>query len=300
MTYCEENYNNLKQVTQDLRSIYREQAKVFSLRKKKVSELNDLLKDKVKLKLECCYNIEDMNFFQHDFPYKVRRYEGEGYQYEIEIRKQIKKLYELSLNSPDENKFDFFVEIFEGEQKTLQKLVEEFKVDIEKIKIIRKYIDSTALLIFPEHILTLEYNINDGKFSEVDFRNNSQISLGQNAVAILLLILQASSSLYDDRPLLMDQPEDDLDNSYIYTTLTKSFKELKGKRQLILSTHNANLPVGGDAENIVVLDYNGKNCYLKYNGSLEQKTICRQVLSIMEGGQEALQERNKNYEMIVF
>ena len=98
----------------------------------------------------------------------------------------------------------------------------------------------------------------------------------------------------------MDQPEDDLDNSYIYTTLTKSFKELKGKRQLILSTHNANLPVGGDAENIVVLDYNGKNCYLKYNGSLEQKTICRQVLSIMEGGQEALQERNKNYEMIVF
>ena len=83
-------------------------------------------------------------------------------------------------------------------------------------------------------------------------------------------------------------------------TLTKSFKELKGKRQLILSTHNANLPVGGDAENIVVLDYNGKNCYLKYNGSLEQKTICRQVLSIMEGGQEALQERNKNYEMIVF
>ena len=43
--------------------------------------------------------------------------------------------------------------------------------------------------------------------------------------------------------LILDQPEDDLDNSYIYTTLTKSFKELKGKRQLILSTHNANLPV---------------------------------------------------------
>lgn len=173
-------------------------------------------------------------------------------------------------------------------------------MDIEKIEIIRKYIDSTALLIFPEHILNLEYNINDGEFSEVQFRNNSQISLGQNAVAILLLILQASSSLYDDRPLLMDQPEDDLDNSYIYTTLTKSFKELKGKRQLILSTHNANLPVGGDAENIVILDYNGKNCYLKYNGYLEQKTICGQVLSIMEGGQETLQERNKNYEMMVF
>ena len=75
-----------------------------------------------------------------------------------------------------------------------------------------------------------------------------QLSEGQRATALLPLILRTSSC-----PLVVDQPEDDLDNSFIFQALVKNILKLKTERQLVFVTHNANIPVLGEAEEIVVM-----------------------------------------------
>lgn len=150
-------------------------------------------------------------------------------------------------------------------------------------------------LLFYKCKLKMEYNINAGTTFADSFKDNQQISMGQNAVALLLLILNAAYSMNDNRPLLMDQPEDDLDNSYIYSTLVSEFRNSKQKRQVIISTHNPNIPVAADAENILVLKYNGKHSYLDSSGAIDSKTTAKAVLEIMEGGQEAINRRMAKY-----
>ena len=75
------------------------------------------------------------------------------------------------------------------------------------------------------------------------------------SIAVLLLIMQAS-----DAPLLVDQPEDDLDNRFIYDDVVKRLRAAKSHRQFVVATHNANIPVLGDAEQIVV----ATDCGMKY------------------------------------
>ena len=62
--------------------------------------------------------------------------------------------------------------------------------------------------------------------------------MGQKSVAMLLMIVTAAHDLGDNRPLIIDQPEDDLDNIYIYSSLVKEFRKIKNRRQLIFATHN--------------------------------------------------------------
>ena len=167
-------------------------------------------------------------------------------------------------------------------------------VDEDLVRI-RSYVTESHIQTFVEDGLSLKYNINAGTQYDEQFRDNRQISMGQNAVALLLLILNAAYSMSDNRPLLMDQPEDDLDNSYIYSTLVKEFRMSKQKRQVIISTHNPNIPVAADAENILVLRFNGNHGYLAECGAIDSKCTADAVLEIMEGGQEALKRRIDKY-----
>ena len=82
-----------------------------------------------------------------------------------------------------------------------------------------------------------------------DYRPLDRLSPGQKSTAILLLIMQESRD-----PLLIDQPEDDLDNRFIYDDIVQRLREAKPARQFVIATHNANIPILGDAEQIVVLD----------------------------------------------
>jgi ATPase subunit of ABC transporter with duplicated ATPase domains len=86
------------------------------------------------------------------------------------------------------------------------------------------------------------------------YRSIDQLSKGQRATALLLLLLGASSA-----PLIIDQPEDDLDNRFVYEGIVTKLRELKGSRQIIVSTHNANVPVLGDAELIIALEGDGQH-----------------------------------------
>ena len=123
-------------------------------------------------------------------------------------------------------------------------------------------------------------------------RSMDQLSKGQRATALLLLLLGAS-----DAPLIIDQPEDDLDNNFVYQGVVKHLRELKGKRQVIASTHNANVPVLGDAELIVVLESDGSHGKPAANGvgSLDDRAIRSLVENILEGGPAAFNARHHLY-----
>ena len=122
------------------------------------------------------------------------------------------------------------------------------------------------------------------------------LSTGQKATAVLLLLL-----LESDAPLIVDQPEDDLDNRFITEGVVPRMREEKQRRQFIFSTHNANIPVLGDAELIVGLSASGEaehghaRIAPGHMGSIDAVPVRELVEEILEGGKAAFERRRRKY-----
>jgi DNA repair ATPase RecN len=125
-----------------------------------------------------------------------------------------------------------------------------------------------------------------------ELKSMGQLSKGQKATALLLLLLSGS-----DAPLVIDQPEDDLDNRFVFKGIVANLRKLKGRRQVIVSTHNANVPVLGDAELIVTLEGDGQHGKPAADGigSLDDKKIRAHAENILEGGPDAFNARQHLY-----
>jgi hypothetical protein len=125
-----------------------------------------------------------------------------------------------------------------------------------------------------------------------ELKKMDELSKGQRATALLLLLLGASTA-----PLVIDQPEDDLDNRFVYDGIVQNLRRLKGIRQIIASTHNANVPVLGDAELIVALEGDGQHGRPMTDGigSLDDAPIRALAENILEGGPEAFNARQHLY-----
>lgn len=133
-------------------------------------------------------------------------------------------------------------------------------------------------------------NISSGGGSEL--RRMEELSKGQRATALLLLLLGDSTA-----PLMIDQPEDDLDNRFVYDGVVQNLRKLKGARQIIASTHNANVPVLGDAELIVALEGDGQHGKPAEGGigSLDDASIRATAENLLEGGSDAFKARQHLY-----
>ena len=115
------------------------------------------------------------------------------------------------------------------------------------------------------------------------------LSKGQRATALLPIILRPLPY-----PLLFDQPEDDLDNNFVFKSLIATLRQLKSKRQLIFVTHNANIPVLGGAEKIVVMSMvSPTKAAPALTGSVDSRK--QEILDLLEGGAEAFVERERYY-----
>ena len=118
-----------------------------------------------------------------------------------------------------------------------------------------------------------------------------ELSPGQRSSAMLPLV-----ALSETAPLVIDQPEDNLDQRMVGKTLTKILADLKERRQIIVTTHNANIVVGGDAEQVIVLEPTGAHsARVEHTGSIDDHQIIDDVLAIIEGGREAFQTRRRRY-----
>ena len=144
------------------------------------------------------------------------------------------------------------------------------------------------------HTTILELNI--GSPDREVWKEMEELSTGQKATAILLLLL-----LESDAPLIIDQPEDDLDNLFISEGIVPRMREEKCKRQFIFSTHNANIPVLSDAELIIGLKAAGEaeeghgEIPVEWMGSIDNKNVRLNVEKILEGGKEAFEIRRVKY-----
>lgn len=148
------------------------------------------------------------------------------------------------------------------------------------------------------------------KFDDTDLY---LLSPGQKGIILLMLYLEIDKADY--RPLIIDQPEENLDNLSVYTDLIDYFRDRKQYRQIIMVTHNPNLVVNTDSEQIIVANYQGKRTpRLDYcSGSLEDQAkaipdvqvekfedgIIEQVCSILEGGEPAFESRKKKYQISI-
>lgn len=140
----------------------------------------------------------------------------------------------------------------------------------------------------------LELNVGSEKAQT--WKELEQLSTGQKATAVLLLLL-----LESDAPLIVDQPEDDLDNRFIADCIVPTMRDEKKKRQFIFSTHNANIPVLGDAEQIAgltpVVESGVEHATIPDDlcGSIDTPAIKEMIKDLLEGGQEAFEFRRQKY-----
>ena len=138
--------------------------------------------------------------------------------------------------------------------------------------------------------VTLELNV--AHAGEEIYRDLHRLSTGQQCTAILHLLL-----LDNQDPLIMDQPEDNLDNAFIAERIVQELRSAKTERQFLFATHNANIPVFGDAEWIGVCSATEDHAEMPLDdqGSIDIPVIRDQVAKILEGGREAFLQRKEKY-----
>ena len=140
--------------------------------------------------------------------------------------------------------------------------------------------------LFPEDLITIKLKVGEGE----EYRPFDKLSDGQKATALLVLLFSQERKI-----LIIDQPEEDLDNRFVYDDIVVMLRQMKGKRQLIFATHNANIPVLGDSEQVFVLDAEADQCKIKDFGSIDKTSITENIKKIMEGGEEAFRKRIQKY-----
>ncbi|WP_429500430.1 TrlF family AAA-like ATPase (plasmid) [Robbsia andropogonis] len=143
-----------------------------------------------------------------------------------------------------------------------------------------------------DHRLDIFLNVSHGQAAAV-FRPLAKLSTGQQCTAILHMLL-----LENVDPLIMDQPEDNLDNAFIAERIVHELRAAKTSRQFLFATHNANIPVFGDAEWIGVFTAVDNHGALGFDaqGSIDVPVIRDQVANILEGGRDAFIQRKEKYE----
>ena len=147
---------------------------------------------------------------------------------------------------------------------------------------------------FPEDLITINLKVGEEYRPFYKISENGgkiyQLSDGQRATALLILLFSQENKI-----LIIDQPEEDLDNRFVYDDVVVMLRQMKGKRQLIFATHNANIPVLGDSEQIIVLEAENNQCSIKDSGSIDKFSISDDIKKVMEGGEEAFKKRIQKY-----
>ena len=201
----------------------------------------------------------------------------------------------------DKKRFlDYMKNIFRGSgirETTYQKLVDHY---LDFGNIYNDFENAKNLMGSSKEIFEKYFfeNLNDlltfqvqNKFT-IKYRGKAlqHHSLGQRASALILFVLNQ----HENDVIIVDQPEDDLDNKTIYEDVIKLIRELKPSTQFIFATHNANFPVLGDAELIHSCRYSDDEIVLQ-SGSIDSQSLQKEIVNIMEGGEAAFNKRKEIY-----
>lgn len=289
-------------------------------------ELSQLLKEKreqQKVVKEKESEVESLETDRQKIQNLQTKRRGEFIDY-VDAYHDLRDLYSLVISEfsadqsaiLDEVKFDANLELSEGLQSQLYDLLDGRRVNVAEMEPViqsaagaiedrerseqnvEAYLEEA--LSFKDQLLEkaspaeFERRVFTGNFklSEqilLEGTRMEDLSLGQKGTVLLKILLAQ-----EGKPLIIDQPEENLDNRFVYRTLKDAFKEAKKKRQVIIATHNANLVVNTDAEQVVVAQYEENEISFK-SGPLEDEDIREEVTTVLEGGEEAFVQREEKY-----
>lgn len=135
-------------------------------------------------------------------------------------------------------------------------------------------------------VYVLEMRLDDGSYRQLD-----ELSGGQKVSILLSLLLETA----DDHPLVIDQPEDELDNRFLWETILPALKKLKGRRQIVVATHNPNIVVNGDADMVIQLKATAQRGSIAESGAIEEPAVRDAIVRTVDGGDDAFRLRRRKY-----
>lgn len=247
--------------------------KIYSPIEEKLKNVLEIMEEKINFSVQVTveHNINELILNQVD-----QRYNG------LFNSKQINA---LNLNSLiEETKFNEKESTIAFINKIYDNLTEDYDI-INKI--LR---DKT--LDFYNYIGSMDY-LKSQYILKLGNKDLKQLSPGERGIVLLIFYLSLSKS---NSPLIIDQPEDNLDNQSIYNKLVPCIKSAKKNRQIIIVTHNPNIAIACDSEQIIYCEINKKNSEISYiSGSIENKLIRKKVVDILEGTMPAFDLRRQKY-----
>ena len=175
------------------------------------------------------------------------------------------------------NDLDSFEELTHFGSERSRKILDAFRETVDPLTL-----EITAI----EDRIAIELNV--ATTGRPHFKDASDLSRGQKCTALLPILLARR-----DNPLIIDQPEDNLDNHFIFETVVNAVQRMKKRRQMIFITHNANIPVLAEAELVLVMTSDGRVGAIEKRGTVDE---CREeIIELLEGGREAFELRSKRY-----
>jgi energy-coupling factor transporter ATP-binding protein EcfA2 len=247
---------------------------IYSLRSKRVKEINEDYGDLIFLSLR--HGSQTDSYFK-----KLNSLlQGSRLRDQEEISKEITE------SLTPENLIDLV------ESSDTKKLSDILNRDLSQMTRLISYLNDAQQLYDIEGLI-IEDSLEIKMFDDGVPKSVNTLSNGQKATTLLPLILHRA-----DYPLVFDQPEDDLDNKFIFSTLVKTIHQLKNERQLIFVTHNANIPVLGESENVIVMRMaSATKAAAPKQGSVDYCKL--EIINLLEGGAEAFKEREKFYHTLL-
>ena len=210
----------------------------------------------------------------------------------------------VEINFDTEKMYQLLLQKLDGRSWNKEKL--ERTLNINNLKGYLSFIKQiTTINTFSDEINSIRNYVLDiffRKYNEfiihhivVTSKNKNITKLSHGQQGTIYLRLKLAANLFS-KTIIYDQPEDDLDNEFIMSDLVSIFKKIKKYRQVIIVSHNANLVVNADSEQVIIA--RNEDGILKYiSGSLENLEINKQICKILEGGERAFLNRGKKYRL---
>lgn len=258
--------------------------------KKKYYELKGILEADSNISFEVDINYDEKRLFDIENE-KINHNMGNSREV---ILKNLKDIYISKIETLNEENLEEIVNFFKDIDE--DKFINDIFGDNRNKKNLMK--KNYSISEFYNLIYGDYYNVN----YSISFKNRKLqlLSPGQKGLVLMKIFLKLDDS---NKPLLIDQPEDNLDNKSVYRDLVEDLKAVKKRRQVIIATHNPNLVINTDSEQVIIAKFEENEmvgeCKIKYiSGALEDTSIKKMVCDILEGGEVAFAKREQRYDII--
>lgn len=253
---------------QALDDLEKARSKITQMRQDVCDQINKVLQPKIRVKLEELSQLEEYE------EVLVNAMKGSGIRYNdlapiISMAIPPRILLDI-VERDDVNEFTSLVSI---SKDRASKVLNALKSSVDKIATVR-----------------LEDEVSFELLDGSEYKGFKELSTGQRCTVILPIILE-----HQDTVLIVDQPEDHIDNAFIVDTLISSIQRRAQSAQIIVTTHNANIPVLGQASEVIHLNSDGTRGYVVNEGELYSPHIVEAISNVMEGGKDAFKRRAKFY-----